>query len=206
MPRKGRRRTTTRTRTGRAVATRHSITTPEIETMRRGILGDHDKHSQDWRTDQRLGSTWGRMQRRGLLTERQFQAAEAVASLLRAWARDADCPPRHAKAADLPIAMAPELHEMSRDERLALIQRAMDDEVDRWHRLNGAVKALRDAIIVVPNHMLAWSMIQSVCGDDIMPPRLEQSGPLAEKCWAALRGALDAAAGLFKIPEAKEAA
>lgn len=201
MTRKGRKRTTTRTRSGRAVSQRQSITTPEIEAMRRGILGDTDKHSQDWRTDQRLGTAIGRMHCRGLVTDRQYAAGAAVWATWRSWAVQADSPPRHARAAVLPVAATeglPQAH---------LVPSGGETDEERWLRLKEIVDDLEVAVRGVLHHQLAWSLLQSVCADDVMPRTLEQSGPLADKCWAALRDALDAAAGVFKIPNSeKEAA
>lgn len=204
---KGRpRKTGQRYRGGRIVPQRDALVPAEVEQRRRKLLGDTDPHSTLWRRDARLGTVLGQMQLTGKISYRQYEAGMKVAEVWQKWARMAECPSRHAAAANLPVATTGEAEALTPGEIDALIRAAEEDDDGRWRRLSATMRMIRVYVRDVEHPALAISILETVCLDDLMPPRLEQDNPLATKCWDALKAALDAAAGLFRIPESREAA
>lgn len=194
-----------RYRGGRVVPSKGDLVPVEIEQRRRELLGDQDKHSTAWRRDPKLGDTLGHMRLRGEITDRQYEAGQKVAAVWRAWATLAECPGRHARAADLPIASDVDREPMPPHEIDRLVEEALHDpeRAEKWRRLTDVMAALRARVTTVHQHALAWSLLETVCADDVMPPRLTGDWPQG---WTLLRAALDEAAKVFKIPGRREAA
>ncbi|HEY8343366.1 MAG TPA: hypothetical protein VIK75_10310 [Calditerricola sp.] len=210
MARRGRKRSTgARYRSGDIVRhqrQRDPLVPIEIEQRRRGALKDMDRHSTRWMRDSRLGSALGQLHVAGLITDEQHEAGLAVARVWTAWARLADCPSRHPQAIGLPVATSPDADALplSKDELAALYEAGMETPDERWDRLTKTMERLRAAVRDAPAHALAWSLLETVCADDLIPPRLVAGQwPTG---WDALRGALDAAAKVFGIKGQRQAA
>jgi len=135
-------------------------------------------------TDQRAGTALGRMHLTGLIDTAQFDAGTRLVGLWQSWSCMA-CRPR------FPI-----------EGRPAPVDSEHPDAelVERWRRLKAEMAAVKAAVLAVPCGVLAWSLIETVVADDMVPPRLDPQHPLFGR-WdigsQALADGLDAVRRIF---------
>jgi len=148
-------------------------------------------------TDARAGTVLGQLLLRGWITQRQFDGGNALGTAWRRWARMAEVPSRHPRAAALGMVTSTPPDAMPLDPAAP----AAGSEEDAWQKTDDALRAWRAA--VPKPKLLALSIAESVCVDDVMPPRLHPAWVIGMQ---ALRDALDAAADLFGVPWPQRAA
>lgn len=107
--------------------------------------------------DQRAGSALGRLLALGLISDAQHTAGQRLTELWQSWSCLA-CRPR------FPV----DRRNVIRDD-----ERPDPEVADRWQRLSRQLRAVKAVVRVGERGRLAWSLLESVCADDVLPPQFD---------------------------------
>ncbi|MBB6251729.1 hypothetical protein [Nitrospirillum iridis] len=175
----------TRHACGQLVQTVDAAILPQALERRADLLGAAGALSTDQLLDQRAGQPLGQLLLRGRLTRRQHDAGQAVGGLWRAWLSLAEAPKPHAYVPESGTGVG-----------------RPDVDPDRWNRTDERLAHARALIRASgPHGLLALTLVEGLCADEIMPRRFEANwaGDWPQG-WAALTGALDVLADHYRIP------
>ncbi|MEC4589479.1 hypothetical protein VPG91_00625 [Nitrospirillum amazonense] len=170
---------------GQLVQAADAAILPQALERRADLLGAPASLPMAQLLDQRAGQPLGQLLLRGRLTQRQHDAGQAVGGLWRAW---------------LSLAEAPKPHAYVPESGSGVVR--VDVDPDRWARTDDRLAQTRALIRASgPHGLLALTLVEGVCADEIMPRRFEATwvGDWPQG-WAALTTALDALADHYRIP------
>lgn len=153
--------------------------TPETVAQRARLVG------MEHALDRHAGSALGRLLLAGTITQSHYDAGSRLFGLWRDWRLLAGIPARRPAISGLePVVCAGLIPEME-----------ADPDPARWRAARDRYLAAERAV----GSRFAWAAIDSLVIDDVMPPRLAEDGPLAERALEALVAGLDALARHFGI-------
>ncbi|TWB20654.1 hypothetical protein FBZ89_10653 [Nitrospirillum amazonense] len=170
---------------GQLVQAADAAILPQALERRADLLGAPVSLPMAQLLDQRAGQPLGQLLLRGRLTQRQHDAGQAVGGLWRAWLSLAEAPKPHAYVPESGSGVA-----------------RPDIDPDRWARTDDRLAQARALIRASgPHGLLALTLVESLCADEVMPRRFEATwaGDWPQG-WAALTTALDALADHYRIP------
>lgn len=176
------------------IADRGPVIPPEVIAKRAELVGVkftgdsiHDaKLSASLAADSAMGSAAGILMRRGILTQTQHAAAVRMGDLWRQWASMTAAPPRQA---------------LQRSQW----GRAEEPTSEEWRRVKARMHAAM--VSVDASHSakaLAWSMVESICADEVAPPRLLGDWPFGVQVVQSAMSALAVVFGIVKKPVDKQ--
>ena len=168
--------------------TRGPAVLEETKAQRAAAMGwaADDPRVEKLDRDARAGTVLGRLCIAKQITDRQFEAGSALADLWRRWAAMAGAPSRHPGIAGAE-------HAGPRREPSA----------KAWERADGEMAQIKSRVREnVPAWALAWSLLEAVCVDGVLPPRLDSwwLGQPWEFGWDILRQALASVGDHYRMP------
>ncbi|WP_431861413.1 hypothetical protein [Azospirillum sp.] len=181
------------------------VVSPELLQRRADAAGRGNEQ------DQLAGSVLGCLLLRGHITPEQHEGGSLLTELWSVWSRMAAAPARHARAAGgtmVPSGVSEEAMPVDEIERRARCDADPENPspgaIAAWERVCENMQAFRVAIRDCRNHALVLAILESVCMDEIMPPRLQDRAWSIG--WDALKDGLDVAAEFFGVHGKRQAA